>query len=535
MQDLRDRALLDVQVGVQQIGEGVQQIWEGLSLDSLACAGQVGLIKGKKCLDGTRTEILGEILDWINNTDPATPPILWLHGQAGRGKSAIAHTIALQAQNLGMLGSCFCFSRVRHHEKLHVKLFATIARDLADGDLRFRQILAEVIANDHSLRDTADIAEQWKKLILEPLSQLGGPLFRNVIVVIDALDESGAEATRQDILDTLAYAQLPSNIRIVLTSRPIMDIRQALLASQHVQARSLDDIETESATRDITHYISTTLKKLGTAFSDKDFEQLAAKSNGLFEWARLACDFLRPRIGVIANERFHKIMTHAGDGANLLDGIYTMSLKDLIQGDADILERFHSVMRQILSSKEPLSISALDSMRCKFTREEDHFRVDIILGYMASFLTGTTDLTTPVRPLHASFYDFLLDKKRSGEFFIDQADAHHELALASLCAMQDGLRFNICGLETSYVRNSAVMDLALKIEKNIPLHLLYSCRFWATHLHDSTFDTDLAKYVMDFVTGEKLLFWMEVLGVCKCIGEADRALSSAQGWLQVSI
>jgi len=530
MQDLRDLALLDVQVGVQQIRED-------FSLDSLVCAGQVGLIKGKKCLDGTRNEILNEILDWINNADPATPPIFWLHGQAGRGKSAIAHTIALQAQNLGILGSCFCFNRTRHHEGLHVKLFTTIARHLADRDLRLRQILAEVIANDYSLRDTADVAEQWQKFILEPFSQLEGPLSRNVVVVIDALDESGAEATRRDILRILAArdAQLPANIRIVLTSRPIMDIRQALLVNQHVQARSLDDIEAESVTRDITRYISTTLKELGAAFSDKDVEHLAAKSNGLFEWARLACDFLRPRIGVIANERFRKIMSHAGDGANLLDGMYTMSLKDLIQGDADVLERFRSVMRQIMWSKEPLSMGALDAMRSKFTGEDDHFPVGIILGYMASFLTGTTDTSTPVRPLHASFYDFLLDKTRSGEFFIDEADVHHELALSSLCVMQDGLRFNICGLETSYVRNSAVGDLEMKIEKNIPLHLLYSCRFWATHLHDSTFDTDLAKHVMDIVTGERILFWMEVLGVCKCIGEAYRALISAEGWMQVSI
>ena len=73
------------------------------------------------------------------------------------------------------------------------------------------------------------------------------------------------------------------------------------------------------------------------------------------------------------------------------------------------------------------------------------------------------------------------------------------------------------------------------IEKNIPLHLLYSCRFWATHLHDSPFDTDLANHVMGIVIGERILFWMEVLGVCKCIGEADRALTSAEGWLQVSI
>jgi len=417
-----------------------------------------------------------------------------------------------------------------------MKLFTTIARDLADRDLCLQQILAEVISDDHSLRDTADIAEQWQKFILEPFSQLEGSLSQNVVIIIDALDESGAEATRQDILNTLAHgAQLPSNIRIVLTSRPIMDIRQALLVSHHVQAKSLDDIEADSATCDITHYISTTLKKVGAAFSNKDLEQLAAKSNGLFEWARLACDFLRPRISMIANERFCKITSHAGDGANLLDGMYVMSLKDLIQGDVDVLERFHSVMRQILWLKEPLSISALDSMRCKFTREGDHFPVGIILGYMASFLTGTINLSTPVRPMHASFYDFLLDKKRSGEFFVDEADVHHELALASLCVMQDGLRFNICGLETSYVRNSAVADLAMKIEKNIPLHLLYSCRFWATHLHDSRFDTDLANHVVAIVTGAKILYWMEVLGVCKCIGEADRALTSAEGWLQVSI
>ena len=473
----------------------------------------------------------------MNNTDSATPPVLWLHGQAGRGKSAIAHTIALQAQNLGMLGLCFCFSRARHHEGLHLKLFTTIAHHLADHNLHLRQILAEVIANDYSLRDTADIAEQLQKFILEPFSQLEGPLFRNIIVVIDALDKSSVEATRWDILRILAArdAQLPANIWIVLTSWPIMDIRRALLASQHIQARSLDDIEAKSVTHDITCYISTTLKELGIAFSDKDVEHLTAKSNGLFEWARLACDFLHPRISVIANKRFRKIMSHAGDGANLLDGIYTMSLKDLIQGGADVLERFCSVMWQILWSKELLSVSGLDSLCCKFTQEEDHFPVGIILGYMASFLTGTTDMSTPVRPMHSSFYDFLLDKKQSGEFFIDKADVHPQLALASLCVMQDGLQFNICGLETSYVCNSAVTDLAMRIEKNIPLHLLYSCRFWATHLCDSTFNTGMAQHVMYFVTGEKIIFWMEVLGVCKCIGEADRALTFAEGWLHVSI
>ena len=268
MQGLRDRALLDVQ-------DSVQQIQEDLSLDFLVCAGKVGLIKEKRCLDGTRTGILNEIDGWIKNTDASAPHIFWLHGQAGKGKSAIAHTMALHARNLGMLGSCFCFTRVRECEGLHTKLFPTIARDMADRDFRLRPLLATAIINNHSLRDTADIAEQWEKLIVEPLSRLEGPSTGNVVVIIDALDESGAEATRASILNALSAhdRKLPTNIRILLTSRPLMDISEALNVAQHVYARSLDDIEAELAIADIRLYVSYRLKNLDNAFSDENLQR----------------------------------------------------------------------------------------------------------------------------------------------------------------------------------------------------------------------------------------------------------------------
>ena len=113
----------------------MQQIHEDFSLEFLVYTCKVGLIKGKMCLDGTRIKVLKEIVDWINNTDPAAPRVFWLHGQAGKGKYAIAHTITLQAKNLGVLGSCFCFTRIRQDEDLHTKLVPTIARDLANRDL----------------------------------------------------------------------------------------------------------------------------------------------------------------------------------------------------------------------------------------------------------------------------------------------------------------------------------------------------------------------------------------------------------------
>ena len=313
-----------------------------------------------------------------------------------------------------------------------MKLFSTVARDLADRDLRLRLLLAEVIANKHSLRDTEDIGEQWQKFIFEPLSQLEGSSSGNVVVVIDALDESGAERTRSTVLKVLAghNAKLPENLRILLTSRPLADIREVLDVAPHVRVRSLDDIDTESTIGDIHLYVSDRLKNLGDAFSDENLQQLAAKSDGVFEWARLACDFVSSRIKVIATKRLEEILSQApGDGRTLLDEMYTTFLKEFTQGPSDVLDIFRSVMRQILWSKEPLSISALDFMRNRFPRKEDHYPIGDVLNSMASLLSGTSEGSTPVRPLHASFYDFLLDERRSGVFFIQECNVHHDLTL----------------------------------------------------------------------------------------------------------
>ena len=143
---------------------------------------------------------------------------------------------------------------------------------------------------------------------------------------------------------------------------------------------------------------------------------------------------------------------------------------------------------------------------------------------MASLLVGASEVSTPIRPLRASFFDFLLDEKRSREFFIQQGDVHRDIAVASLSVMQAGLHFNICRLETLYVSSSQVADLEKRAQNNIPSHLLYSCQFWETHLKDVAFDPDLAQLLRWLVTGEQLLFWLEALGVSNLIGEAYWAL-----------
>ena len=61
-------------------------------------------------------------------------------------------------------------------------------------------------------------------------------------------------------------------------------------------------------------------------------------------------------------------------------------------------------------------------MRDRFLREDDHYPVRFVLNFMVSLLVGASEVSTPVCPLHASFYDILLDEKCSGDFFIQQDD-----------------------------------------------------------------------------------------------------------------
>jgi len=117
----------------------------------------------KQCLDGTRGEILRKLSTGSTTRMSMLRESSGLHGRVGRGKSAIAHTIALWFKNVGGLGSCFCFARDRQAECREEKMFTTISRDLADHDPAFRRALASVFTNNSSLMATPDIIQQWEK------------------------------------------------------------------------------------------------------------------------------------------------------------------------------------------------------------------------------------------------------------------------------------------------------------------------------------------------------------------------------------
>src|ERR1700692_4796052 len=108
-------------------------------------AGGAGLDTTKQCLSVTRTDVLSQITEWINSSGDSVPRVMWLSGPAGKGKSAIAHTIANWFNETGGLGSCFCFDRHREADRRHEKIFSAIARDLADRDPGMKRALADAV------------------------------------------------------------------------------------------------------------------------------------------------------------------------------------------------------------------------------------------------------------------------------------------------------------------------------------------------------------------------------------------------------
>lgn len=530
MQQYRDLAVRDIQLNVYRI-------LEDLGLKDMTYAGGAGIQASKRCLDGTRIEILQDIINWINDPQNNMPRILWLHGQAGRGKSSIAHTIASWVKDAGALGSCFCFSRDRQAERREEKVLATIARDLADRFPAFKQVLADVVKVDHSLKCTTDVDLQWQKFIVEPLSTVKDVLVGNVVIVIDGLDE-GPSAARTRILSLFTSTQtndLFSNFRILLVSRPFVDIQHALTTSVPIKEISLDKVPLDLMERDIHLFVSKELHGLGD-IGPMEIQQITKKSDGVFEWARLACEWIKPnKAGQTVRERFDELIaleySGDGEGRTLLDATYLTMLETVVPKSVMPLDRYRSVMRQILTTQEPLPIATMNLMRALFPNRRDRYDVIIVLEFLASLMDGIADRSVPVRPLHASFYEFLHEPLRSGVYFVDTSDMH-DMAFASLRILRTDLKFNICELDSSYVLNASITDLPTRIRNKISIQLNYSCRFWTHHLKNTKFEPALATYMKEIIGSTKILYWFEALSLLGVLGNAAVGLASTIRWLK---
>ncbi|KAG1845836.1 hypothetical protein F4604DRAFT_1936749 [Suillus subluteus] len=420
------------------------------------------------------------------------------------------------------------------------KVFSTIARDLAAYDPFVRRTLRRAFHDDNTLKRTTDIARQCQEFVVGPVGMVPKAIASPFLIIIDGLNESGEANSWEQMLRLLSSKldgtansqlyELQDNYRILVTSRPLKDIHDALYAVAHVQHISMDDIRVppSSTERDIQLYVSV---NLAGPFDGGHFKTLAQKSDGVFEWARLACEYIKDTVGVGLDPMigFERVLAGTPENQTYpLDVMYRHFLAEIMPEDerGEVIPMFRSVMGQILALQEPLPMSALTAIRLHFPCDDDRYDVVRVIGPLDSLVIGVADCQISIR-LRPSFYDFLTDHSRSHDFFADVSSIQTDLAFASLWVVECGLHFN------SYLPNSAVPDLHKRVEGSIPAESSYSCRFWGTRVQAVSFEPALAKEVEAFFfSGERLLFWLEAPALIKGDDSSAGSLSSISDWLK---
>jgi hypothetical protein len=398
----------------------------------------------------------------------------------------------------------FFFSRGGGDVSHAGKFVGSIATQLGQKSPAFRNLLQEAISTDEGIANRI-LKDQWRELILRPLSQLEAGSFRApLLTVIDALDECERECDVRQVLQLLSDVQCLKGVqyRIFITSRPETPIRHGFsqVPDDEHQDFVLHDIPRSTVDHDISIFLERNLtdtRRKWSLHADWPGEQavrlLVRKAAGLFIWAATTCRFVEEGRGLAA-KRLSLILR---DNASVtkpeeeLNKIYITVLENSISDHFDEHEKEYSygILRETLGAIvilfSPLSTLSLAGL-LPISKEE----VEQALDGLHSILDIPKDSTRPVRLHHPSLRDFLLDPQRCRDphFWVDERIGHEELANRCIQLMSEKLKRDICGLHAPGARATEVsLD---KIEHCLSAELQYACGFWVRHLQRSQAQLD---------------------------------------------
>jgi len=480
------------------------------------------------CLQGTRGTVLETIESWVKDFN--RPPIFWLNGPAGTGKSAIAQTVVEWCDSHGQLvSSFFCSHGANDHGNLDL-IFPALAIQLAQKHPRVRSILVSLLRSDPDVVYESP-SDQMENLIANPLKSADVP----TVIVIDALDEWVDDTLQSAILSAVEYwiEEIPE-VKFFVTSRP----KPHILASFHLPLLSgladiftLHDTAPDLVNNDIRVFLKHELSGLAsqngldTWPALAQLDMLCDRADGLFVFAVATVKFLGHDY-VPPNEQYAVIAHSPDDTAHegTVDGVHRgLSLDSLCtsilrasfrNNDAQDDAIVRSVLATVVLVTRPLPPSAIADLICLEVEE-----VESILGSIQSLLRLHEDPDQPVRPLHKLLSDFLTSPNRCVDerFYISPRKFHSEIALSCLKLLNETLDDS-----PSPQNQPTDSEVALK----------YACTSRYIHLAQARDDvTDLIPTLRRFLE-EKTGAWLEALDTLGALTAVVTARDKTISWLR---
>ncbi|KAE8389669.1 hypothetical protein BDV23DRAFT_184267 [Aspergillus alliaceus] len=480
-----------------------------------------------ECLPGTRVELLRDIDNWTK--DPNGKCIFWLNGMAGTGKSTISRTVAGHLKRQNLLGASFFFKRGEQDRGDAKRLFSTLAKHLGNTMPQLIPSIRRAIEDDLDISERV-LREQFEKLILQPVLEIDQGPNTLMVIVIDALDECDQEDDIQVILRLLPQVQKSNSVqlRFLLTSRPELPIRLGFeIVADAYQDLILHRIPTPVIERDIKLYFEDGFSKLKSKRSlppdwpgDMTIKTLVERAAPLFISATTLYRFISDERWS-PEERLRAILTDQTSYVTKMDSTYMPVLNQLLKGqDAQesrqLIQEFKDIVGVIIILVTPLSVNTLT----RLVNMEAN-KIQVRLNLLHSVLDVPTELDQPVRILHLSFRDFLLDNVKKGNpFWISEKEVHQKLTTQCLKVMQCehyGLRKNICNIHHDTTLRSEINKYI--IDSHLPPELQYACRYWVHHLIQSYDPVNELIQAFSFLKVH-FLHWMEAMSLLGIISEA---------------
>ncbi|KAK7587973.1 hypothetical protein V3481_010660 [Fusarium oxysporum f. sp. vasinfectum] len=518
-------------------------IAEGASFDSHAEE------HNPTCLPNTRVELLKDVSRWIDNPD--SKPIFWLNGMAGTGKSTISRTVAWSRSQYGNLGASFFFKRGEADRGNLAKFVPTLARQLASSVPKTAPHIVNAAKADSVIFGKA-VREQFDKLILRPMlkmpqhSQRVSPL----VIVIDALDECERDDDIRLLINLFSSAQSPQLplLRIFITSRPELPIRLGFSTIKGTyQHLILHEIPAPTLKHDIQTFLQHELGSIRQNFNlcveeeqklpldwpgEANLQRLVMMAVPLFIFASTICRFIADWRYGNPNKQLQKVLNHMrGSHVSKLDMTYAPVLEQQLIDKSpsergEIIQEFRLIVGTIVTLASPLAIRGLALiLNVPQDTVADRLRM------LHSVLNVPSTLDSPVRLLHLSFRDYLIEpkNKEKNQFWVDKELTDRNLAKQCLRTMRDGLRENICDIQIPGTRRSTIDSQ--QINACLSPALQYACLYWMHHrvaVDSRSYDTE---EVYDFLT-KHFLHWLEAMSLIGRAMEALAILKSLEEWLQ---
>ncbi|KAI9172832.1 Atypical/ALPHA protein kinase [Paramyrothecium foliicola] len=508
-----------------------------------------------KCHVGTRVDLLQQISEWAN--DPDGKVVYWLQGMAGTGKSTISRTVAQSCAAKAILGASFFFKRDQNDCNRADWLLTTIAAQLVRKFRSMAKSIQDAIEADPAVVESR-MQNQFEKLITNPLRSIAriaqSPAI--VVIVIDALDECQPVNDVQSLIYLLSQTKNVKSVRLkfFVTSRPELHIHEGFGDINHAHENFvLQEIPQSLIERDISQYLNSELETIRIRFNNSvqrhralpeqwpgqsSIQKLIDMSVPLFVFAATASRFIGDRYFGDPEYCLNTILEFQGRiGFSQLYTTYlptlnqqlivhtTSGYRDRSDEEKDFVVRaFRRIVGSIIMLANPLPVSCLSKL-LKIPERDIWSRLDPL----HAVLNMPPNPEEPVRLLHLSFRDFLIDanERSRNEFWIDAKKTHKKLASDCLTLLIEGgfLKKDICSLISPGKPRKVVEPQ--KITECLPKEVQYACLHWIYHLKASggtIQDQDKAHQFLK----RHFLHWLEALSLMGRIAESIQLMEDVQ-------